>query len=68
VAGDLPRAYLAHRASWPAFLSVLETRLADRARWPDAAAGALAAFDAFQAALSAEPELPQDLEKGGADV
>ncbi len=54
VADALPRDYLAHRASWPAFLAALETRLADRARWPDAAAGALAAFDAFQAALSAE--------------
>jgi heme oxygenase len=55
VAEGLPRAYLSHRASWPAFLAVLEARLADRALWPAAAAGALAAFDAFQAALAAEP-------------
>jgi len=55
VTDGLPRAYLSHRASWPAFLAVLEARLADRALWPAAAAGALAAFDAFQAALSADP-------------
>ncbi|MBO1079170.1 biliverdin-producing heme oxygenase [Roseomonas haemaphysalidis] len=60
VGGALPRAYLAHRASWPDFLAVLEGRLADRALWPDAAAGALAAFDAFQAALSAEPCPPRE--------
>lgn len=70
VAAPLPHAYLDHRASWPGFLAVLEARLADRALWPEAAAGALAAFDAFQAALSAEPPPPQprpDAARAGQD-
>jgi heme oxygenase len=68
VADGLPRAYLGHRAGWPAFLAVLEARLADRALWPQAAAGALAAFDTFQAALTAEPTPPQGPGNAAANV
>jgi heme oxygenase len=47
-------AYLGHKASWPAFLARLEQQLADRALWPAATEGALAAFACFHAALAAE--------------
>jgi len=55
-------AYLGHKAGWPAFLACLEARLADPARWPEAAEGARAAFRHFHAALAAEApaEAPRD--------